>query len=40
MLEGWDAGLYESFSEAGRAHGFHRSDARKIILAHDAKKCR
>lgn len=40
MLEAWDRGEYPSKAQAGEAHGFHRSDATKIINAHERKKCR
>src|SRR5262249_6012783 len=40
MIQAWDRGEYETKAEAGRAHGFQRSDAAKIIKAHERKKCR
>ena len=41
MLEGWDCGEYgTNMAEAGRAHDFDRSDARKIINAHEQEKRR
>ena len=35
-LAGWNRGEYASRAEAGKAHGFHRSDAAKIIRRHEA----
>jgi hypothetical protein len=41
MLEAWDRGdFHGNKSAAGRAHGFHRSDASKTIAKHEAQKCR
>jgi hypothetical protein len=38
MLADWDQGKYSSKAEAGRAHGFHRSDASKLINAHEKER--
>jgi hypothetical protein len=42
MLEAWDRDEFQgNKAEAGRSHGFHRSDATKIINEHErAKECR
>jgi hypothetical protein len=40
MLDAWDRGDFASKAAAGRAHGFGRSDATKIIIAHERTKCR
>jgi hypothetical protein len=41
MLASWDRGEHGTNKAAyGRAFGFHRSDATKLINAHEAKKCR
>jgi hypothetical protein len=41
MLEEWDQGNFNgNKAAAGRAHGFHRSDATKIINVHARKKSR
>jgi hypothetical protein len=39
MLERWDRREFESKAAAGRAYGFHRSDATKLINEH-LQKCR
>jgi hypothetical protein len=41
MLDAWDAGKFGgNYAAAGAAYAIHRSDARKIIKAHEAKKRR
>ena len=41
MLEGWDRGEYgTNMAAAGKAHDIDRSDARKIIFAHEQEKRR
>ena len=41
MLEEWDTGRFKgSYAAAGEAHDIDRSDARKIIKAHEAKKAK